>query len=248
VVPNGYNPPILLGAPILPAELFASAVANAEASRGADGITGGLLDQEAMAVPGAVVSLSGTESLAVVSSFSGRYSLPSLQGGGDYTITPSHAGCDFDPSSTSVVNLSGSQRADFAAACLPAVPTVPFPVPASTIRGLAPILSWHGSRATSHDVFFGTSTPPPFAGNTATNTYEPGALVHGATYYWRVESKNVSGTASSPTWTFTALKLPSYPTDVDGDGQSDAVVWRAETGTGGRTWRCGAPRRGCGTW
>jgi hypothetical protein len=64
-------------------------------------------------------------------------------------------------------------------------------------------LSWTaGSGATSHDVYFGTATTPPFVQNQAGTTYDPGTLLPTTTYYWRIDEKNAGGTTAGPIWSF----------------------------------------------
>lgn len=60
-----------------------------------------------------------------------------------------------------------------------------------------------GTGAVSHDVYFGTTNPPPFADNQATNIYDPGGLTQGVTYYWRIDEVNGLGTTTGPVWSFT---------------------------------------------
>ena len=56
-------------------------------------------------------------------------------------------------------------------------------------------LSWTaGSGATSHDVYFGTSSPGSFQGNQTATTFEPGTMNYDQTYYWRIDEINASGT------------------------------------------------------
>jgi hypothetical protein len=78
---------------------------------------------------------------------------------------------------------------------------------------VTPTLSWAGgSGAASHDVYFGTSSTPPLAGNVSGTSYQPGNLSAGAQYFWRVVAKNSAGSTSSPTWTFTtqAAQAPQH--------------------------------------
>jgi hypothetical protein len=78
---------------------------------------------------------------------------------------------------------------------------------ASGISTCSTSLSWTGptgcNSATSYDVYFGTSSTPPFVTNTTSTTYSP-TVVFGTTYYWQIRPKNASGTASGCTvWSFT---------------------------------------------
>lgn len=65
-------------------------------------------------------------------------------------------------------------------------------------------LSWpSAATATGYDVYFGTSTTPPFVATTASTSYNTASLPAG-TYYWQIRPLNGSGTASGCTvWSFT---------------------------------------------
>ena len=78
--------------------------------------------------------------------------------------------------------------------------------PANGVTGVSttPTLIWTGGiGASSHDVYFGTSTSPPFVSNTMTTSYNPGNLNSNTTYYWRLVAKNGAGSTTSPIWFFT---------------------------------------------
>lgn len=71
-------------------------------------------------------------------------------------------------------------------------------------------LSWNApagsgcNAAASYDVYFGTAASPPFAGNSTATTYFTGALSPSTTYYWKIVSRNASGTATGTSvWSFT---------------------------------------------
>jgi hypothetical protein len=65
-------------------------------------------------------------------------------------------------------------------------------------------LSWTpGSKAFSHDVYWGTSNPPDFLGNQTGITYNLGSLGASTTYYWRIDEKNSVGTTTGTVWSFT---------------------------------------------
>jgi len=66
-------------------------------------------------------------------------------------------------------------------------------------------LSWTaGSDAESHDVYFGTASPPQFQGNQTTTVYGPPVLSKGVTYYWRIDEINAWGKTTGQLWWFTA--------------------------------------------
>lgn len=70
-------------------------------------------------------------------------------------------------------------------------------------------LSWEsGATAESHDVYFGTTHPPPFIGNQTENTYDPGELTGETIYYWRIDEVNMNGTTRGPVWSFETVAIP----------------------------------------
>lgn len=66
-------------------------------------------------------------------------------------------------------------------------------------------LSWNSVNiATSYDVYFGTTSNPPFVVNQTGTTYNPGTLSYNTTYYWKIIPKNSSGVATGCSiWSFT---------------------------------------------
>jgi len=85
------------------------------------------------------------------------------------------------------------------------------PYPADDAIGAASgvTLSWtSGYYAALHDVYFGTTKPPPFIRNQAETIYDPpGNLVEGQTYYWRIDEVDNSDTYTGDVWIFTAYDL-----------------------------------------
>ena len=76
----------------------------------------------------------------------------------------------------------------------------------------SPILTWTSvSGATSYDVYFGTSSPPPLAGNVTCAKYNPPPLADGTVYYWKIVPKGSSGLMPSAVQSFTtqSLKAPN---------------------------------------
>ena len=64
-------------------------------------------------------------------------------------------------------------------------------------------LSWTaGSDATSHDVYFGTSSPPEFQGNQTDTIFDPGTMGYSITYYWHIDSVNGWGKTEGEVWSF----------------------------------------------
>jgi hypothetical protein len=81
------------------------------------------------------------------------------------------------------------------------------------------VLSWTpGTSSESHDVYFGTdfdevseandSDPNVFAGNQGPNSYDPGILDLGQTYYWRIDELRNSGAdvIKGKVWSFTVAE------------------------------------------
>jgi hypothetical protein len=66
------------------------------------------------------------------------------------------------------------------------------------------ILAWTaGAGSASHDVYFGTTNPPPFAGNQAGTSFAPGVMAKQTTYFWRIDEVNTQGTTAGTVWSFT---------------------------------------------
>jgi arylsulfatase A-like enzyme len=81
------------------------------------------------------------------------------------------------------------------------------------------VLSWNSEyKTTSHDVYFGTTNPPPLTGNQTADDFDPGLLSGNTTYYWRIDEKNMNGTTQGNTWSFTTgstiAAVPQNPTPV----------------------------------
>jgi hypothetical protein len=83
-------------------------------------------------------------------------------------------------------------------------------------------LSWTSEyKATSHDIYFGTSNPPPLVSNQDSAEFDPGQLDGNTTYYWRIDDKNANGTTMGNTWSFTTgeelVSVPrEYPEHANG--------------------------------
>lgn len=80
------------------------------------------------------------------------------------------------------------------------------PVSGATNIALQPSLSWTSPTcAQSHDVYFGTTNPPPFIANQTATSYNPGTLSANTTYYWRIDEKNFFGTTTGNVWSFKTM-------------------------------------------
>ena len=84
-------------------------------------------------------------------------------------------------------------------------------------NGAAPVnitadLTWTAGRgAASHDVYFGTSNPPPFIHNQTATTFEPGTMDYNTVYHWRIDEVGAYGTTTGPAWNFTTIMSPPLP-------------------------------------
>ena len=85
------------------------------------------------------------------------------------------------------------------------------PTPADTAKNI-PIdtnLSWTGgdpdNDTVMYDLYFGTdSSPPLFAEDLPTSSYDPGTLLYLTTYYWKVRATDSFGASTDgPVWSFT---------------------------------------------
>ena len=88
----------------------------------------------------------------------------------------------------------------------PGQATDPVPAHLATNVSIDQVLSWTaGLGAASHNVYFGTDPTPEFQGNQAGLTFNPGTLVEGTTYYWRIDGVNAAGTTTGVVWQFTVI-------------------------------------------
>ena len=102
-----------------------------------------------------------------------------------------------------------------------ATATNPHPANGATDVSLDVVLGWiPGDYAVSHDVYFGTSSPPAFIGNLAASSYDPGTLEPGTTYYWKINEVEADGTTkhTGDVWSFTTqhifVPVPIVPVPI----------------------------------
>jgi len=110
----------------------------------------------------------------------------------------------------------------------------PSPADSATEVSINADLSWTaGSGATSHDVYFGTDSTPDSGedhGNQTATTYEPGTLINGTTYYWRIDEINAYGTTTGTVWSFTTIS-GSAPGAASNPGPADSATDVSISGT-----------------
>ncbi len=95
----------------------------------------------------------------------------------------------------------------------PAPITGVLPIDGATSVPVATLLDWDdAARATSYDVWFGTTDPPPSVGNQPSSVYDPGTLSYLTTYYWQIVANNAGGTSAPASGSFTVAEQP--PGDI----------------------------------
>jgi hypothetical protein len=108
----------------------------------------------------------------------------------------------------------------------PGAASSPSPADSAADVSITADLSWSaGSGATSHDVYFGTSSPGSFLGNQAATTFEPGTMANDTTYYWRIDEVNASGTTTGTVWSFTTAQETPPSEDECENWQSLHPEW-----------------------
>jgi T5SS/PEP-CTERM-associated repeat protein len=120
----------------------------------------------------------------------------------------------------------------------PGQATTPNPANAATGIGITNDLSWAaGSGATSHNVYFGTTSPGTLRGNQTATTYDTGTMVNTTTYYWRIDEQNANGTTTGVVWSFTTVvappgqaATPNPATGATGIGITNDLSWAAGSG------------------
>jgi parallel beta-helix repeat protein/predicted outer membrane repeat protein len=90
--------------------------------------------------------------------------------------------------------------------------SVPNPPDGAIDVSITADLSWTtGPYVTSHDVYFGTSSPPPFVCNQIETAFDPGTMEYDTTYYWRINEVNKWGVTTGQVWSFTTTEAPPPP-------------------------------------
>jgi O-glycosyl hydrolase len=92
----------------------------------------------------------------------------------------------------------------------PATPTSPYPANGATGVSTSPTLTWTASGASTYDLRFGTTTPPPLVATVTNPTYSVTSLAASTTYYWQIVARNNNGATTGPVWSFiTAAASPT---------------------------------------
>ena len=116
---------------------------------------------------------------------------------------------------------SGMQRFTIDASAVPAVPSNPSPSHTATGVALGAGLHWDSAAgATTYEVYFGTTTPPPLVATVSSTHYDLPALTASTQYYWKIVAVSSCGRTHGPVWRFTTgehIPLPeNTPTPTRG--------------------------------
>ncbi|MHC4671502.1 MAG: fibronectin type III domain-containing protein [Planctomycetota bacterium] len=117
---------------------------------------------------------------------------------------------------------------------LPAKASAPHPINQATSVGRNFNLTWTSDQqATSYNIYFGTTNPPPYQDNKTGTVFNPGTMLYNKIYYWHIDTVNSYGTTTGDLWTFTTADryLPEQATNpypnhlaVNVD-RSDDLAW-----------------------
>jgi len=123
----------------------------------------------------------------------------------------------------------------------PGAPGLPSPANGATGVGINPTLTWTASDATSYDVSFGTTNPPPLVvSGQASASYTPPALTNDTPYFWQIVARNSAGSTPGAVWSFrTAVAppaTPSAPSPADGATGVTTTLTLTWTSAGATTY------------
>ncbi len=149
---------------------------------------------------------------------------------------PATAGWDFATGlgTVNAFNLINAAVNSVGASMSPPAPVLVAPADSATAVSVTPLLTWSASSgATSYDVCFGTSSPPPLVTNTAALEYAMVALQPSATYYWAIGARNGAGANVSAARSFTTgcvAALMTFSAGMPAAGGLGAIVVTAADG------------------
>ena len=138
-------------------------------------------------------------------------SIPKDIAAGDYWI-----GVILDISDNNTANNDsyGQDASPIHVVCsTPGTPGSPSPSDGAAGVSIDTNLDWSDcANADSYEVYFGTSSSPPYYDTTTSSNYSLPALSYDTHYYWRIVAKNDCGnSASGSVWDFTTGPSPNNP-------------------------------------
>jgi hypothetical protein len=121
----------------------------------------------------------------------------------------------------------------------PSAPALPSPANGATGVGINPTLVWSAPGATSYDVSFGTTNPPPpLVSGISSATYTPTGIINGTTYHWQIVARNAQGSTTGAVWSFSTVAAapgtPTSPAPADGStgvATNVTLTWAASGAT-----------------
>jgi hypothetical protein len=103
-------------------------------------------------------------------------------------------------------NSAWSEVRHFDVDLAPSKPSVPSPAGGATGVSLDADLNWaDAAEATSYDVHFGASHPPPLVGTVAVSQHNLPTLVADTIYWWQIVAKNARCQTAGPLWRFKTV-------------------------------------------
>ena len=121
----------------------------------------------------------------------------------ELTISGRLTGGDFFKAAEVITVINNSEPPKYIHA------TNPNPADGAMDVGLNDFLSWTPGRgAISHNVYFGTSSNPPFVCNQTAAIFDPGTLTYFTTYYWRIDEVTKWTIITGQIWSFTPFPQP----------------------------------------
>lgn len=125
---------------------------------------------------------------------------------------------------------------------LPYVPSNPDPENSTNTVHMSAMLDWDLDPCVyNYNIYFGTSSPPPYYSNTTTMPIpvDAGRLEESTTYYWQIVAGNQLGQTEGPIWNFTTIacsettparaSMPSPPDGAQGVDIDQNLEWTSGT-------------------
>jgi len=110
---------------------------------------------------------------------------------------------------------------------IPLKPTNPIPTNTAINQPTNTIISWQdGGNSTGYIINFGLFNAITNCGSTTTTNYNPGMLLYGSNYQWRIDATNATGVTTGDVWSFTVRDGNWY---VATNGTGQGLSWEDAT-------------------